>query len=167
MELRVYPDPILSKKCEEVENGDESAVEFLDKMIACMDKYSAGGFAAPQFGVLKRMIVTIASRDEPDDIYKMINPKIVWKSESLIEACEGCISVGVHVNVVRHELISVEYLNEKFEKCTIEKTTNPYLQHEIDHLDGILNIDRLSRLKRASALRKLKKIREEGADVEE
>jgi peptide deformylase len=172
MEVKIYPDPILSKECAEVAVGDMDAVNILEKMFPLLYKYEAGGFAAPQFGILKRLVV-IDTRERSEHSatkLKMINPRVIWRSENMVESLEGCISIPVlRETVIRHESVSVEYLNERFEKCIIEKATEYLamcLQHEIDHLDGKLYIDKLSRLKRARAVRKFQKSQEEGIKVE-
>lgn len=171
MEIKIYPDPVLSKKCAEVEIGDMDAVNILEKMFPQLYKYDAGGFAAPQFGILKRLVVIdTRDRNEHNAIkLKMINPKIIWKSENMVESMEGCISIPIlRETIIRHESVSVEFLNEKFEQCIIEKATEYFamcLQHEIDHLDGKLYIDKLSRLKRSRAIQKFKKLQEENIEA--
>ena len=154
LKVKVYPDPILFEKCAEVEIGDKSAVVLLDKMIAIMHTSERGaGLSAPQVGISKRITVLDIPENprdpkSPSNIYKMINPVIVWRSEEFAPSPEGCFSVSDALGaiVMRHASVSVEYLNEKFEKCRIEKATGLLsfcLQHEIDHLDGILYINRL------------------------
>lgn len=169
MEIRLYPDPALSKKSIDVEPNDASAVELLEKMLIKMHQSNGVGLAAPQIGISKKIVV-IEFRTEINALYKMINPNIVWKSEKLVESEEGCLSLPLlYETVMRHDSVSVEYLNEKFEKCFIEKATGLVaicLQHEIDHLYGKLYIDRLSKLKRSRAIRKFKKLQEEKRQLE-
>jgi peptide deformylase len=156
----MYPDPILSQRCAAVAIGDGTALSVLDKMLEYMYRANGGGLAAPQIGVLKRLVV-IDTRKEPRTVYKLINPKIVWASDTLIESKEGCLSLPLlQAKIIRHEFVSVEYLNESFQPSYIENADgylSVCLQHELDHLDGKLYIDRLSRIKRANAIRRFKR----------
>lgn len=168
MQIVEYPNPILSQKCADVMVGDCSVLSILDEMLEAMYHKSGVGLAGPQYGVLKKIVV-IDLREEPKKVYKLINPKIIWRSEEMVESNEGCLSLpDVRANVLRHLSVSVEYLNENYEKCLIEKA-NDYLsvclQHELDHLDGKLFIDRLSKLKRYRLIQKFKKIKK--ADLRE
>ena len=163
MELKVYPDPILAKRCADVEVGDTSVLPILDEMSKKLYEWEGAGLAAPQVGVLKKLVV-IDIREEPATLYKMINPKIVWRSEELIDSKEGCLSLPkLRATVIRHERVRVEYFDENFEKRTIEGEgfLSCCLQHEIDHLSGKLYIDHLSRLKRGRFLSKFKKLQRE------
>ncbi|MDR2794280.1 MAG: peptide deformylase [Holosporaceae bacterium] len=166
MEIIKYPHSILLKKCEKVAVGDEKCARLLDKMLVTLHRVAGAGLAAPQVGIAKRMVVIdLREIDEAQKIYKMINPIFTWKSNVSVESEEGCLSIPFLREIIqRHESVSVEYLDENFQKCTIEKATGflAYcLQHELDHLDGKLYIDLLSKVKRASALRKYKKLLEE------
>ncbi len=166
MELKIFPDPVLAKKCEDVEIGDTSVLSILDEMSKKLYEWEGAGLAAPQIGVLKKLVV-IDIRDEPATLYKMINPKIVWKSEDLVESKEGCLSLpGLRETVVRHEKVRVEYFDENFEKVTIEGEgfLACCLQHEIDHLSGKLYIDHLSRLKKSRFVSKFRKLQREKAE---
>lgn len=167
MELKIYPDPVLGKKCEDVRVGDESAKEILDEMSKYLYEWNGAGLAAPQVGILRKFVV-IDIRDEPAVLYKMINPKIIWKSEDLIESQEGCLSLPLlRETVLRHERVQVAYLNENFQECEIsgEGFLACCLQHEIDHLSGKLYIDRLTKLRRHFALRKFAKLQKSAAEV--
>ncbi|MDR2681845.1 MAG: peptide deformylase [Holosporaceae bacterium] len=167
MEIIQYPHNILSKKCEEVVIGDKECTQLLDEMLITLHRVRGAGLAAPQIGVSKRIVV-IDLQEEPPKIYKMINPEFTWKSNVLVESTEGCLSIPfLRDTVLRHESVSVEYLDENFQKCTIEKATDYLsfcLQHELDHLDGKVYLDRLNKIKRASALRKYKKLLKENAE---
>ncbi|MDR2724182.1 MAG: peptide deformylase [Holosporaceae bacterium] len=163
MKLIKYPDPILSTKCAEVVNGDEKTSEILNEMSQKLYEWSGAGLAAPQVGILKRM-VAIDIRETPSQLYKLINPQIVWKSEKMIESNEGCLSLPIlRVEILRHESVVVEYLDDNFVKRRV--TANGFLscclQHELDHLDGILYIDRLSKLKKSRAIKKFEKLQME------
>lgn len=165
MQLKLYPDPILTKKCEDVGIGDESAKAILNEMSQYLYKWNGAGLAAPQVGILRKFIV-IDVRDEPTTLYKMINPKIVWESDELVESSEGCLSLPLlREKVLRHEVVEVVYLNENFEEREVKARgfLACCMQHEIDHLSGKLYIDRLSRLRRNFALKKFAKLQRETA----
>ncbi|MDR3179503.1 MAG: peptide deformylase [Holosporaceae bacterium] len=163
MEIIKYPNSILLKKCEEVIVGDESCVRLLDEMAETLHKVAGAGLAAPQVGVSSRIVViNLQKTESSQNVYKMINPRFTWKSDVLVESEEGCLSIPfLREIILRHESVSVEYLNENFQKCVLEKATGFLafcLQHELDHLDGKLYIDRLGRIRRAGALRKYRKL---------
>ncbi len=173
MELKIYPNPVLAQKCEDVEIGDVSVLPILEEMSKKLYEWEGAGLAAPQVGVLKKLIV-IDIRAEPATLYKMINPKIVWASEEMMDSKEGCLSLpGIRDVITRHEKVRVEYFDTNFEKQTIEgeEFLACCLQHEIDHLSGRLYIDHLSRLKRNRFLSRFKKLQkkkeEEAAEVAE
>jgi len=169
MELKIYPDPILAKKCADVEIGDTSVLPILDEMSKKLYEWEGAGLAAPQVGVLKKLIV-IDIREDPATLYKMINPKIVWASEEMVDSKEGCLSLPkLRETVVRHEKVRVEYFDENFEKRTLEGEgfLSCCLQHEIDHLGGKLYIDHLSRLKKSRFLSKFRKLQKEAAEEAE
>ncbi len=167
MELVTYPNPILSKKCEDVAIGDTSVKDILNQMAEKLYEWNGAGLAAPQVGITKKLVV-IDIRDEPPTLYKMINPKITWKSKELVESNEGCLSIPfVRENVIRHESVTVEYLDENFQPQKITEATGFLaccLQHELDHLQGKLYIDRLSRLKRSRAIQKSQKLQQQAAE---
>ncbi|MDG2769783.1 peptide deformylase, partial [Vibrio parahaemolyticus] len=138
-QIRLEGDPILRKKSKEVKLIDEKIIQLAQDMIETMRDANGIGLAAPQVGILKRIIV-IEGEDNP---IIAINPKIVY-SEGEITDLEGCLSVpGFSGFVKRPEKITVEYTNEKNENIVID--VNGYFArvflHEIDHLDGIVYID--------------------------
>jgi len=165
-----YPDPILHQKCERVLRIDDELRSFLDDMLETMYADHGAGLAAPQVGVLKRMIVIDAEQEDEDGHHKkgnpmaLINPEIIYKSEETIFFCEGCLSIPEQrAEVERHQKIKVRYQDKTGAEKEIEAEDYlaVVLQHEIDHLDGILYIDHLSRLKRNMLLKKLEKLRAE------
>ena len=169
LELYEYPHPILEQKAEKVLKVDADIQKFLDDMLETMYASKGVGLAAPQVGVSKRIIVIDAEQKEVDGEYKrgnpmcLVNPEIVYKSEETILFCEGCLSVPKQsADVERHYAIKVRYLdyNSKEQEIEAEDYLAVILQHEIDHLDGILYIDRISRLKRNMLLKKLEKYRQ-------
>ena len=168
LKLYTYPDKILSQKCEPVAAVTDEIRKLLDDMLETMYADKGVGLAAPQVGVLKRMIVVDDKVSEdgtpgPNPRF-LINPEIIKKSEDMIWSNEGCLSVpGQCAEVERHHAVTVKYLdydgNEQI--LDAEDYLAVILQHETDHLDGILYIDRISRLKRNMILKKLKKQKEE------
>lgn len=164
-----YPHPILRQKAEPVGRVDDEVRRFLDDMLETMYADKGVGLAAPQVGVSKRMIVIDAHQhDEDDGLHKgqplyLINPEIIYRSQETLMFCEGCLSVpGQNAEVERFQTVRVRYVDKEGKIREIEASDYEavVLQHEIDHLDGILYIDHLSRLKRDMLLKKLKKYRE-------
>lgn len=143
--IREEGDPILRKKSREIEVIDERILTLLDDMYETLKASKDGiGIAAPQVGVLKRAIVIDLSEETGEGPYKLINPKIVkTKGEQVCR--EGCLSVpGLLGDVTRPSEVVVEAFNEKGEKIRIKgkEILAVVLCHEIDHLDGILFVDK-------------------------
>ena len=167
--LREYPDPILHQKAEVVSKIDDELRLFLDDMLETMYTDHGVGLAAPQVGVSKRMIVIDAEQKEDEEGHHqkgnpmaLINPEIIYKSEETIFFCEGCLSIPEQrADVERFQKIKVRYQDTTgaVKEIEAEDYLAVVLQHEIDHLDGILYIDHLSRLKRNMLLKKLEKAR--------
>lgn len=154
-EIITYPNPILRKKSEPVEEGDEEIKQLVEDMIETMYDSRGIGLAAIQIGVLKRVIVV----NVEERMIAMLNPEIL-EDEGEIQMEEGCLCLpGVMVEVKRSEKIKVKGLNENGEEIVInaEGLLAKALQHEIDHLDGILIIDKVSRIKRELLTSKLRK----------
>ena len=147
-QIRKVGDEILRKKSRVVETVDERIVELLDDMYDTLKASDDGiGLAAPQIGVLKRLVVIDLS-EEDGEVYKLVNPVII-KSKGEQVCREGCLSVpGVLGDVVRPKEVVVEALNEKGEKIKIKAKDllAIVLCHEIDHLDGILFTDKATEL---------------------
>jgi len=165
----VLPDPILRQTAQDVDRIDDTIRAQIKKMIDTMYFAEGIGLAAPQVGLLNRVIVVDTSRREHDNPKPigMINPKIVWKSEELWTCMEGCLSIpNQYADVERPRSVRVQYWDEQGNEKTIEASglASSCLQHEIDHLNGALFIDYLSRLKRTSLMKKYdKQQKEEGA----
>ena len=169
-----YPDPILKKKASKVEKVDDELRRFLDDMLETMYASVGVGLAAPQVGVSKRILVIDDEQEEDENGNRVkgnpkyfINPEIIWKSEEKVCGEEGCLSVpGQRAEVERFEKIRVHYLdyNGKEQEILADEFLAIVLQHEMDHLDGILYIDRISRLKRNMLLKKLEKFREDNLE---
>ena len=142
-EIREYGDEILRKKAREVEEVDDKIRELIEDMIETMHKYNGVGLAAPQVGILKRVVV-IDLYDDNGPI-RLINPKII-KQKGKQEVEEGCLSFpNQYAKMVRPEEVVAEALNEKGEKIKI-KAKGLFAQaicHELEHLEGILFIDNM------------------------
>lgn len=142
-----YGDPALKEKALEVKKVNSNIEKLLDNLIDTMDDAPGVGLAAPQIGVPKRVIVVKSEEDE--NTIELINPVVVSFSEEREKAIEACLSVpGVQGEVERHASVTVEGLNRNGEIVFIEAEgfLARALQHEIDHLDGILFVDRAERL---------------------
>ncbi|RLC40170.1 MAG: peptide deformylase [Candidatus Nealsonbacteria bacterium] len=143
LEIKKYPDPILRKKAREVKEIGEEERELIKNMIETMYAQRGVGLAAPQVGVLKRIVVV----DIGEGPRVFINPKIVKKGEGKEISEEGCLSVpGVFLKIKRWRKIKVEALDENGKKFKVLATglLSHCLQQEIDHLNGILILDRMS-----------------------
>ncbi len=159
--ILVAPDPRLKTKAKPVEAVDDDLRKLIDDMLETMYEAPGIGLAAPQVGVLKRLLVLdVAGKDDPPAPMAFINPEIVWESDDLNVYEEGCLSIPAHyAEVERPAAVRVRYLDRDGKRQEIEADglLATCLQHEIDHLDGKLFIDYLSSLKRNMILRKLKK----------
>jgi peptide deformylase len=155
------PDPRLKTKAKPVERVDESVRRLMEDMLETMYAAPGIGLAAPQVGVAKRVIVIdLAKEGEPPAPMMLANPEIVWVSDEDAVFEEGCLSVPEHyADVARPAGVRIRYLDYENEMREIEASglLATCLQHEIDHLDGVLFIDHLTALKRNIILRKLLK----------
>ncbi len=166
LELVKAPDPRLKLISEPVPEVDRKLRRFMDDMIACMYTSNGIGLAAIQVGVPKRVAVIDLDPGGPKSkpIY-IINPRILEVSDELSTFHEGCLSVPeVWDDVNRPAKITVEYTDEngKYQKVKADGIFATVLQHEIDHINGLLFIDHLSKLKRSIALRKSAKLKRKG-----
>jgi peptide deformylase len=155
LEIKKYPNPILQKKCQEVQRITEEIKKLGRDMIETMIVNQGIGLAAPQIGILKRIIVV--SFIQKSQVF--INPKIKKKSRETIIDEEGCLSFpGLFLRIKRAKRVEIEALNENGEKISLKVKDLParIFQHEIDHLDGILFINRLSFWQKLKLKRKLK-----------
>jgi peptide deformylase len=161
LDILTAPDPRLNKKSAPVERIDTKMLRLMDDMLDTMYEAPGIGLAAPQVGVLARVIVIDIAKDEADRApLRMANPEIVWVSDDDNTYEEGCLSVPEHYgNVTRPRAVKVRYLgaDNQHHEIAADGLLATVLQHEMDHLDGILFIDHLSALKRNMILRKLLK----------
>ena len=167
MKIFEYPHPILKQKAEKVAKVDDSLRHLLDDMLETMYDADGVGLAAPQVGISKRIVVIDVSHsdegEEHNPLY-LVNPEIIWHSDEQSCQAEGCLSVPEQrAEVDRYTQVRVHYTDYHGQENEIlaDGLLAIALQHEIDHLDGILYIDRISRLKRQMLIKKLQKLRQE------
>ncbi len=157
------PDPRLKLKSEPVEKVDDAIRRLMDDMLETMHAAPGIGLAAPQVGVTKRvLVVDVVKEGEKSNPLKLANPEILWTSEEKAAFEEGCLSLpDQFAEVTRSAKARIRYLDYENEICEIEVEglLATCIQHEIDHLEGILFVDRLSMLKRNIILRKLSKLK--------
>ncbi len=155
------PDPRLKAKCKPVEKVDDRIRRLMDDMLETMYAAPGIGLAAAQVGVHERVLVLDIAKDGEDrQPVRMANPEIVWVSDEDAVFEEGCLSVPEHyAEVQRPARVRVRYLDHENEirELEAEGLLAVVVQHEMDHLDGILFLDHLSALKRNMILRKLTK----------
>ncbi|HYB11765.1 MAG TPA: peptide deformylase [Alphaproteobacteria bacterium] len=155
------PDPRLKIKCKPVERVDAGVRKLMDDMLETMYTAPGIGLAAPQVGVAKRVIVVDCSKDEDKPApYCMANPEVLWTSEEQASYEEGCLSLpDQYAPVTRPARCRVRYRDAQNEmrETEFEGLLATCVQHEIDHLDGVLFVDHISALKRGMILRKLQK----------
>ena len=155
------PDPRLKIKARQVAKVDAKVRRLMDDMLETMYLAIGLGLAAPQVGVAQRVIVVDAAREgEERNPLRIANPEILWRSDETTIANEGCLSLPEHyADVSRPAEIRLRYLDQENEirEMSAKGLLATCIQHEIDHLDGILFVDHISALKRGMILRKLAK----------
>ncbi|SDG21347.1 peptide deformylase [Thalassobaculum litoreum] len=164
------PDPVLKTKCTPVSAVDDEIRALMDDMLDTMYAAPGIGLAAPQVGVTKRVIVVdVSEKDEPNAPICLANPEIVWKSDETAPHEEGCLSLpDLYADVERPVAVQVRYLDRDgaSQELAAEGLLAICLQHEIDHIDGILFVDHLSALKRNMFLKKMVKAKKTRAREE-
>jgi peptide deformylase len=153
------PDPRLKLVAKPVEKVDGKVRRLMDDMLDTMYGSIGIGLAGPQVGAVQRIIVIDVAREEPRPM-RIANPEIVWRSDETTVANEGCLSLPEHyADVSRAARIKLRYLDHQNEirELDADGLLATCIQHEIDHLDGVLFVDHLSALKRGMILRKLAK----------
>jgi peptide deformylase len=170
LEILKYPDPRLSKVARPVSNVTDATVQLISDMLETMYAAPGVGLAATQVGVLQRIVVLDVDHENPrTNVYKLVNP-VITDFEGQLVWEEGCLSVvDFTAEVRRAEHVQVVALDEHGKERTIEAEglLAVALQHEIDHLDGKLFIDRISRLKRDLYTRRRKKMLRTGIEPSE
>lgn len=160
-EIIILPDPRLRLVCEPVEAVDDSVRALMDDMLETMYDAPGIGLAAIQIAEMRRVVVIDASRSEEErNPLRLVNPQVVWTSEETAVYEEGCLSIPEYYEEVeRPARCKVTYLDETGKACEMdcEGLLATVVQHEIDHLNGVLFIDHLSKLKRDRVTKKFTK----------
>ena len=164
LQMKLCGDLVLREKCTPVADITPQLLDTMDEMVNMMQAQNGVGLAAPQVGITQRFLVMM----DPDtnEIYRMINPTILSKSEETVVMEEGCLSVlgpdglPVYSNVRRPASVVVEWTNENGNKLSAQMSGVParIVQHETDHLNGVLFIDYLSGVKREMLMRKVNRV---------
>tara|TARA_Y100000389_G_C17452998_1_gene516111 strand:+ start:1580 stop:2104 length:525 start_codon:yes stop_codon:yes gene_type:complete len=159
--ILIEPDPILREKSQSLENVDDSLRKLMNNMLDTMYDAPGIGLAAPQIGILKRLVVIDLSKNkEKKNPLFLVNPKIIFRSEEKSTYEEGCLSLpGQFAEIERPSQCEVEYIDYegKTKNLKADGLLSTCIQHEVDHLNGILFIDYLSKLKKNMIIKKLKK----------
>lgn len=163
LQMKLCGDLVLREKCAPITEITPEILTTLDEMVQMMHDQNGVGLAAPQVGILQRFLVMI----DPDTnaVFKMLNPKILSRSDDVCKMEEGCLSVlgpdnlPVYSNVSRPKSVQVEWNNENGDLMRAEMSGLParIVQHETDHLDGVLFIDYLSPVHREMVMRKVRR----------
>lgn len=164
----IVPDPVLKEVAQPIENITEAIQKQAADMIETMYDAPGIGLAANQVGMLNRLFVmdvNYRKNDQSRDAVVLINPEIIWRSEEMSVMEEGCLSIPQqYAEVERPKTVRVKYIDlaGKVQEMEGSDLTSHCLQHELDHLNGTLFIDYLSRLKRNMILRKVDKMVKDG-----
>jgi peptide deformylase len=160
--LVILPDPVLRQLSKPLERVDDAVRQLADDMLETMYDAPGIGLAAIQIGEpLRMLVIDLAKEDEPKAPQVFINPQIVATGDDISVYEEGCLSIpDYYAEVERPALITVNYLDRDGKEQTVEADglLATCLQHEIDHLNGVLFIDHISKLKRDMVMRKFKKL---------
>jgi peptide deformylase len=164
-EVVKWPDPVLQKPGEKVTVFDAKLKKLVDEMFDSMYAAQGIGLAAPQIAISKRItVIDVSFKKNPEERIALINPEIIEREGKQVEE-EGCLSLPeIREKVSRAAKVKVKAQNVSGEWFEVEgeELLARAMQHEIDHLDGVLFIDRLSRLKRDLVIRKIKKLIKNG-----
>lgn len=163
LEIVTYPNPVLTRRAEEVEKVDGKIRKLISDMVDTMYANEGIGLAAPQVGVSKRVFVVDVRLYEPSSsLISIVNPEVVAEGEEVIHE-EGCLSVPECVDGIKRKTwIKVRGLNERGREIEVEGEgmLAIALQHEIDHLNGKVILDRMSRVKRDLYKKRLQKAKD-------
>ena len=163
--ILIEPDPILRKKCEPLEKVDIETKKLMDDMLETMYAAPGIGLAAIQVGILRRLVVIdISKAEEKKNPIFLINPQIIHKSKKTSVYEEGCLSLpGQFAEIERPAECTLKYIdyNGKEKELKADGLLATCVQHEVDHLNGILFIDYLSKLKKDMIIKKLVKQQKE------
>jgi peptide deformylase len=162
-QIRQYPDPVLRMKAREIEAPDDDVRRLVERMFALMSDANGVGLAATQVGILRRLFVFHPAEGETASI---LNPQVVKRSDETEVDDEGCLSLqGVHVPVERSLEVTLEGIDETGAPVSyaLAELAARVVQHELDHLDGVLILDRTSRDQRKAAMRILREAADQAA----
>ncbi|MGI9485285.1 MAG: peptide deformylase [Geminicoccaceae bacterium] len=165
LDIILAPDPRLTTPCEPIDTVDSALKQLMDDMLDTMYAAPGIGLAAPQVGVLKRFFVVDVGEDDARDPHFFINPEVTRRSETKAVYEEGCLSLPKQFgDVERADAIGLRYQDRTGVERTLEADgmLARCIQHEMDHLDGILFVDHLSALKRRMILRRMVKVKRAG-----
>ena len=160
LNILIIPDPVLRQVAQPVAAVDKRVARLMADMMETMYPADGLGLAAPQVGVLDRVIVCDRGEFDPNTVLMMANPEILWKSTETYTHREGCLSIpDQFAEVTRPKKIRVRYRDQhnKTQEAEVEDLLSICIQHEIDHLNGVLFFDYLSPLKRNMMVRKVEK----------
>jgi peptide deformylase len=167
LDIVIAPDPVLKAVAQSVSNIDDAMLKFFDDMLETMYIARGVGLAAPQVGVSQRILVIDPARGEDNPTPQpmiIINPEIIWRSDEPNVFEEGCLSLpDYYVEVERPASLRIKHLdrNGTQQELLAEGFMATVLQHEIDHLNGVLLWDYVSKLKRDMAIKKFTKLKKE------
>jgi peptide deformylase len=159
--IRIYPDPVLRQRCEEVERFDDGLRELAADMVATMHAAPGIGLAAPQVGDGRRLaVVDLSVGEDPAQLHVFVNPRILAGegSESDVEGCLSIPEVSERVDRPREIRVAAEDLDGRSFELAVDGWLARAICHEVDHLDGVLFIDHLHGLRRERVRRQLKKL---------
>ena len=161
LEILTLPDPVLRQASAPVETVDDETRRFLDQMLHTMYEAPGVGLAAVQVGVPRRLVtIDVSKEEDAREPLFLINPEIVWSSDERARYEEGCLSIpDYYAEVERPAKVRVKFIDRegKAQEQEADGLLAVCLQHEIDHLNGVLFIDYLSKLKRDLVIRKFTK----------
>src|SRR6266498_2560510 len=152
-QVRQYPDPVLKMQAREVESFDDDLQRLIERLEHLLRDANGLGLAATQVGVLRRVFLFLP--DPKEDPVPLVNPRLVESSEERVGDAEGCLSLqGVVIPVERHERVTIEAVDPEGNDVKLELEGLParIAQHELDHLDGVLILDRTTPEGRREAL---------------
>jgi peptide deformylase len=168
-DILIIPDKRLRLKSEPVDGIDKDVRALIDDMFETMYDAPGIGLAAIQIGIPKRVItMDLAKKDEPKAPQVFINPEVTWKSDEKATYEEGCLSIPEYYEAVeRPSAVKVKFLDLEGKPHEVEASglLATCLQHEIDHINGVLFIDHISKLKRDMVMKKFKKAAKRGEPV--
>jgi peptide deformylase len=164
-DILIAPHTKLKTKAEPVATVDDDLRGLMDDMLATMYAAPGIGLAAPQIGVMKRVVVIdVADKESPPAPLCLVNPEIVARGADKVVAEEGCLSLPeIYADVERHQRVFVRFTDRdgNVQELDADGLLARCVQHELDHLDGVLFVDHLSALKRKMLMRKLAKMQRE------